>query len=211
MVGGLPVGAIVVDAGAHRGEFSQILTREYGSTCYLVEANPLLADQLRQSGVNNVINAALGGDDGIARFITRANPEAGGIIANTTDTGEATVEVETVSLPTLFARYSLPKIDLLKLDIEGAEFDLFRKVPDELLRGIGQITVEFHDFLPTFKDQGLYESARKRLIGLGFICCPMSFRTHGDVLFLNQKALNIGATAALCYSNIARWWLRLNR
>lgn len=208
---GLGPGTVVIDAGAHKGEFSRTMTEDYGCTCYLVEANFLLADQLRENGVENVINAALGGEDGIARFINRANPEAGGIIANTNDTGEATVEIETISLPTLVARYSLPKIDLLKLDIEGAEFDLLEKVPDGLMKGIGQITVEFHDFLPTFKNQGLYESARKRLVGLGFICCPMSFRTHGDVLFLNQKTFNIGAAAGWGYANIARWWLRLHR
>ena len=207
---GLGPGTVVVDAGAHKGEFSRTMTQDYGCTCYLVEANPLLAEKMRENGVENVINAALGGDDGFARFITRENPEGGGIIANLTDTGEASVEVETVSLPTLVERLSLPKIDLLKLDIEGAEFDLFRKIPGKFLEGIGQITVEFHDFLPTFKNQGLYEIARDRLVGLGFICCPMAFRTHGDVLFLNQKNLKIGTVPAWAYSHLARWWLRLS-
>ena len=101
-------------------------------------------------------------------------------------------------------RLGITKIDILKLDIEGAEFELFVSTPDDILRRIGQITVEFHDFKLCFRGRGLFENAREHLIALGFICCNMAFRTHGDVLFLNRGRTGLG----LWQSFYARWFAR---
>ncbi len=202
---------IVVDGGAHLGEFSESLRRKYGCKTYLVEANGELANKLKNDGVSNIHYAALSAQDGTVSFITRANPEAGGIFASEDDNSLERVEVEAISLPTLLKRNGLEHIDLLKLDIEGAEFDLLKETSADLLKNIGQITVEFHDFLTIFKNQGLYEGVRDRLINLGFICCPFSFRTHGDVLFLNAKKLKIGKIAGLIISLLGRWVLKLRQ
>jgi FkbM family methyltransferase len=206
---GLGRESVVVDAGAHKGEFSRSLAERFGCRCYLVEANPDLAAQLSQQGFKNVLPAALSAEDGRARFVHRDNKESGGIVAGEGETGATTVEVETLSLPALLRRVGAERIDLLKLDIEGAEFDLIAKTPDEVLRGIGQITVECHDFLPEFKGRGLYEALRDRLEALGFICCCMSIRTHGDVLFLNQSVAGLGAFNRFQLRHIARWEARL--
>ncbi len=44
-------------------------------------------------------------------------------------------------------RAGVDRIDLLKIDIEGAEIGMFDDCTDEELSSIGQITVEFHAFL----------------------------------------------------------------
>ena len=208
-IAGLGSGSVVVDAGAHKGEFSQTLAERFGCRCYLVEANPDLATQLSQQGFKNVLPAALSAGDGRARFVHRANKESGGIFAREGEAGAVTVEVETLSLPTLSRRIGVERIDLLKLDIEGAEFDLVAKTPDEVLRRIGQITVECHDFLPEFKGRGLYEALRDRLEVLGFIRCCMSIRTHGDVLFLNQSVARLGPFDRFQLRHVARWAARM--
>ena len=38
-------------------------------------------------------------------------------------------------------------IEVLKMDIEGAELEVIDSLDDEFLRNISQITIEFHDFL----------------------------------------------------------------
>lgn len=209
-------GSVVIDAGAHKGEFSLQLTEKYGCSCYLVEANPMLAAEL-PSSLKGTINAALSDQDGIVKFSIEENLEASQVISAPSvelvdsKKGDEIVEIESMSLETLLRRFHLSKIDLLKLDIEGAEFPLLSSVKGELLSSISQITVEFHDFKPEFQGQQLYEKCRDRLVSLGFLCCPMSFRTHGDVLFLNVKHFPLSVLNQFLIQHIARWVLKLQQ
>jgi FkbM family methyltransferase len=194
--------SVVVDAGAHRGEFSAEIIRRFGCQCHLVEANPRLVKTLIVARAESITAAALDARDGRGMLHVSENPEATGLF----DAGSASigVEVETISLATLMQRLGIAMIDILKLDIEGAEFDLIASTPDQILQRINQITVEFHDFKPAFCGRGLFENSRKLLEALGFICCNMAFRTHGDVLFLNRHRLHI----ELWESLYARWFAR---
>src|SRR5437867_4001674 len=88
--------SVVVDAGAHRGEFSAELLSGYGCQCFLVEANPYLAAELKVPGAGATISGALAAHDGQTRFHLSANPESGSIIADVHDTPEQSVEVETI-------------------------------------------------------------------------------------------------------------------
>jgi hypothetical protein len=56
----------------------------------------------------------------------------------------ADYEVESVTLKTLLVKIGLNAIDYLKLDIEGAEYELLEKVKAEDLAGFKQIFIEFH-------------------------------------------------------------------
>jgi len=200
--------SVVVDAGAHRGEFSAEMSRRFGCRCHLVEANPRLVETLSITGAESITTAALAGRDGRGRLHVSENPEASGLF----DAGSATtsVEVETISLATFMRRLGLTRIDLLKLDIEGAEFDLIASTPNQILQRINQITVEFHDFKPAFRNRELFEKARSRLESMGFDCCNLAFRTHGDVLFLNRTRLRLVARQRIFFQFCARWIEKMN-
>jgi FkbM family methyltransferase len=195
--------SVVVDAGAHRGEFSAEIIRRFGCQCHLVEANPKLVETLIVARAESITPAALDAHDGRRMLHVSENPEATGLF----DAGSATtsVEVETISLATLMQRLDIAKIDILKLDIEGAEFDLIASTPNQILQRISQITVEFHDFKPAFRGRGLFENARARLQSMGFDCCNLAFRTHGDVLFLNRVRLRLVARQRIYFRFCARW------
>ena len=177
----------------------------YGCRCFLIEANPSLAAALKVPGASGIFPGALAARDGRAAFHLDANPESGSIIAGAGQLCAETMDVETVSLRPLMKRLQIDRIDLLKLDIEGAEFDLIDCTPDDVLREIGQITVEFHDFQPRFAGRGLFDKARSRLERAGFACCVMSFRTHGDVLFLNRQRLQVGIIQSIYVRHVARF------
>ncbi len=206
---GLSSRSVVVDAGAHRGEFSRSLIAQFGCKCYLIEANPLLVEELcRENIFSGVLSAALAGADGRARFFSRQNSEASGIIP-TALPSVAEADVSVVSLEALMKHFKLDHIDVLKLDIEGSEFDLLEKTPESALADLEQVCVEFHDFMPEFQGRGLYARAKRRLERLGFACCSTAFRTHGDVLFLNRRKFEIGPIASIGLPISARWYLRL--
>ncbi len=52
--------------------------------------------------------------------------------------------VEAVSLATFIEREKLSRIDLLKIDIEGAEWELFEECPPDVLAQVRAIAIEIH-------------------------------------------------------------------
>ena len=62
-------------------------------------------------------------------------------------------DVPTLSLPDLFEREGIERCSLLKCDIEGAEFDVFRTVPPDLLARIDRIIMEVHLTVPAWGHQ----------------------------------------------------------
>src|SRR6516165_11387973 len=51
--------SIVVDLGAHLGEFSTEISRRFGCRCYEVEPHPLSHSRIRQSDLVSVLNCAI--------------------------------------------------------------------------------------------------------------------------------------------------------
>lgn len=141
MPGPLSHRSTVVDLGAHKGEFASQMRGLFGCRVIAVEANPDLANQIRRSPGIEVMECAVTGRDGDATFHIAQNPEASSINGE----GEP-VTVKTVTLRTLLNSAQVDHVDLLKVDIEGAEVDMFDSLTDEDLRRCDQFSVEWHDF-----------------------------------------------------------------
>jgi hypothetical protein len=56
--------------------------------------------------------------------------------------------VEAVTLVDVWQREGLNQVDLLKIDIEGGEHEVFLNTPDEVLGTIMNIGMEYHDNAP---------------------------------------------------------------
>lgn len=202
---GLGPTSVVVDAGAHRGEFSDSLMRRFGCEPHLIEAHPSLARELA-ARFSSVIPAALAAEAGFTQFFEDRNPEAGNIVCRNDPVGEP-VTVPAATLSGIMQQLRLAHIDLLKLDVEGSEFDILLQTEAAVLRRISQISVEFHDFLSRPSYQGLYVKVRARLEALGFVCVPISIRTHGDVLFLDARRYNLERRIAAQSATKLAWAL----
>lgn len=207
----LSANSIVIDAGAHRGEFSGEVYRKYGAKCILIEANPTLSQQLKPPCTGELIQAALGASDGVVSFYFRENPEAGSIEQEENNNHTDQVSVPLVSLDRILSDRGIECLDLLKLDIEGAEFEVIENLSPKSLKNIAQITVEFHDFLPQYSKGRRYQRAREKLTQTGFLCCPMSFRTHGDVLFINKDLIQVTWLESIYLRHFARWWNKVKQ
>lgn len=57
----------------------------------------------------------------------------------------AEASVSAISIPTLMNQFSMDFIDILKVDIEGAEYELFEKDYESWLDKVGMIIIETHD------------------------------------------------------------------
>lgn len=85
--------------------------------------------------------------DGAATFHPPENPEyvSHTIVDQPTTAGRA-IEVEMRRLRTIADTLSHERIDILKMDIEGAEYEVIEDITGTASVEIGQILVEFHHF-----------------------------------------------------------------
>jgi FkbM family methyltransferase len=127
-------GDVFIDAGAHIGQYSIMLSPRFRKVL-AVEANPetfkLLEENIRLNKATNVkaINRALWCEDGkqLEFFITKMNVGASSLkrdlIAEEGLTIDRKITVYTITLNTLLEKEDIGDVDLMKLDIEGAEYE----------------------------------------------------------------------------------------
>jgi FkbM family methyltransferase len=202
-----PLGAdsVVVDLGANHGEFSRQMSRRFGGRYYLVEGNPRLQMRLRTETQFPVLHYVVAPQDGPIRFNLARNDEGSSILALPERSIydcilEQTVDVVGKRLETILDEIGEVRIDLLKVDIEGAEIEMLTTADPDRLRAIGQITVEFHDdAVFGFGLRREVDIAIDRLARLGFLVLNFSRPLRTDVLFIN-RALHRASTLR------ALWW-----
>lgn len=192
----LSAASVVIDGGANVGGFSRGMVDRFGCLCYAVEPVPELFARIPESPRVRRFPLALGGGDGEVVLHLSGNPEA-----NSADPDIAsgfgsrgTLVASLASLESFLARAGLDGADLLKLDIEGSEIALLANAREETLRRIGQISVEFHDFLDGSRDGAAIASLKRRLRGAGFACIVLSrpAGNHADTLFINLRRHHLG-------------------
>jgi FkbM family methyltransferase len=136
-------GGVVVDLGANIGIASLFLADSYEPTrliCVEPSADNCVLLRKNLSGLRqnvDIVQAAISNETGFVRFDTKAETW-GGRISNA---GE---RVPSLTMTDLVEHYNLERIDILKIDIEGAERLLFQSNLDWLKR-VNNIAIEIHD------------------------------------------------------------------
>ena len=67
------------------------------------------------------------------------------LIAADRETDRDSLKVPCVTLAELLDRYKLRQLDLLKMDIEGSEWEVLHSTPPSVLRSIRRIQFEYHE------------------------------------------------------------------
>ncbi|MBM4223504.1 MAG: FkbM family methyltransferase [Gammaproteobacteria bacterium] len=179
------VGSVVVDCGSNRGEFALYCAKDLHAKVYSYEADPELAVALPCVPDVTFVTAAVAGSSGILE-LRRAKGICSSIRFHT-DCAQSKSLVPAVTLDQVIAHHDLERIDLLKLDIEGAELDVLENTTDSTLCKCRQICCEFHDFLNP-ADRPRIRRLISRLSARFIIVCMSTF-TYGDVLMINRSAV----------------------
>jgi hypothetical protein len=102
--------------------------------------------------------------------------------------GAASIEVRLAGIRDVFDIVGAQRIDLLKLDIEGAEYGL---LGSEAFRScaarIDRLCVEFHHRWPEFGSRATLDAVAT-LGRLGFGCAWRSMSTNEEFLFVRRAA-----------------------
>lgn len=131
----------VLDVGAQYGMFTTLVHDLGAAQVLSVEANPMnylkfIRNTQSLEGVRG-INVALGSSTG---DITTISNEGGG-----STTGQGIMNVVTMTLKDVVNNFLPVDRDLvLKMDVEGAEYDILYAAPREILRRFDRIFIEIH-------------------------------------------------------------------
>jgi FkbM family methyltransferase len=141
--------SVVLDVGAFVGEWSEQVSRRYGSTIYAFEPNPLVWHALsgRLADHPNVVRFEYGlGRADHTATLAQAGP---GSSIYTVDPELDTTEVQIRDVLGVLEELGIAEIDLLKVNIEGGEYDLFeRLIETDWLPRIRLVSVQFHEWHP---------------------------------------------------------------
>jgi len=136
-------GHVFVDVGAHAGEYT-LLAAALGATVHAFEANPALAGLVRANAARNglpgvTVHACAASDrDGEVRFLVRRDPALSSVGSGRQGDG-AEVAARAVRLDGL----GLPRVDVMKIDVEGAELAALRGAERLLERDAPVVVFEY--------------------------------------------------------------------
>jgi len=190
----------VIDGGANRGSFTDaFLELHRPERLVLVEAIPELAEGLRsryaaQPGIS-IVSAALSDRNGEASFEINESDASSSLLPIDPRNSrwfsrdlrvERTVQVPTMTLQALMDAEGLQTVDLLKLDLQGAE-RLVLTGGEAVLNRVQVIYTEIF-FEQLYAGAWLFGEMNEFLAGHGFKLCGLSNVVHatdGDLVQAN--------------------------
>ncbi len=145
----LPQSPVIVDVGAHIGAFSLLASRLWPSGRILAfEPHPdnfrLLCRNLELNRATAVIpsNSAVAGQRGRRTLSAITTPNTG--MPSLYSTEGPYLDVQTVSMQDVIYRQVRHRVDLLKLDCEGAEYEILQSLNAESFDNLVRVSMEFH-------------------------------------------------------------------
>ena len=138
---------IIIDIGAHIGLFS-LLVSQLCKTGKILSFEPvrenfdLLVSNLKLNHVENVLpfNIAVSKNSGSLDLFLNNDQSAHSIFSKSSES----ISVESTSLQKIFDENKISACKLLKLDCEGAEYQIIDSLPSEYLDKIQNIVMEYH-------------------------------------------------------------------
>ena len=144
---------VAVDVGANVGLFTEYCLDVGFERVLSFEPNREAVGEFRKMHSENpaveLRDIAVTGDGEPVEL--SVNPGNSLISSISKNVGENTISVQSQSLNSILSEFE--EIDLLKIDIEGAEYSLFEKTEDGLLNRAKNIILEFHDNIDGRVDQ----------------------------------------------------------
>jgi FkbM family methyltransferase len=139
--------SVYVDVGAYIGDFAKKIHDKFGCKIYCFEPVNKYFQQISKTfdGISNAeyYNIGLGNQN------QNMDINIEGDASSLHKSGNQTETIIIRNIVDVFRKLSISNIDLIKINIEGAEYDLLdHSIETGLTNNIKNIQVQFHDFFP---------------------------------------------------------------
>jgi FkbM family methyltransferase len=143
----LDAGSTVWDVGGYEGDWTAEIAARYRSTVEVFEPVAAFVTLLRTRFARNpsvsIHEFGLGGSTRIEEIVISDDS------SSTYRTGNETESIRIVDIVAHLRESETEHVDLMKLNIEGAEFEVLERLLDaNEIERIQRLQVQFHDFLP---------------------------------------------------------------
>ena len=92
------------------------------------------------------VRRGLAGETGERRLRTQGEtPNRSLVLRGTENSNESTIPIHCVTLADFLLEAGLESVDLLKMDIEGSEWEVLFSTPTSVLRSVRYILLEYHE------------------------------------------------------------------
>lgn len=143
---------VIIDVGAHIGSASLYFHRRAPQAqVFAFEPSPanfsILQRNVQRNGLEDAIHTIESGVGGTAgpRTLYLMKSTGGNSLYEYEDDGTP-ITIAMTTLPQVFAHQRIDRCNLLKLDCEGAEYEILYSCPPQLLRRIDCIVLEYHRY-----------------------------------------------------------------
>jgi FkbM family methyltransferase len=172
---------VIIDVGAHHGAYAIVIghiVRPFGGRVIAVEPNPqaykALQSNVQLNNLEDVViceQAAVSDKPGSMHLLLDDSQSQ-----ITLRKSNVSVPVEAITMKLLLDKHGIRSVDLLIIDVEGAELPVLKGFPWEMVK-VKKIFCELHPYAwADFKYKG--EEMRQFLIARSFDCYDMYFQKH---------------------------------
>lgn len=169
--------SIVIDIGANIGTCSVYMSTLFPkSKIYSFEPDPntfkLLKTNISLNHLSNItlINQAVSNKSGHTIFYSCQANGLSSLNKTKLPYKVAKTQVVLTTIPDIMKKYQLTQIDVLKIDAEGAEFDILLKTPKFPFHLIKELILEYHDRLTSYRHEEIVEKLHK--VGFKIVTRP---------------------------------------
>jgi len=139
--------SVVLDLGGYEGEWASDIFAMYRCQIHVFEPIPQFCDNIRQRFARNsairVYDCGLGEKE--AEVEMRLAADGSSMFVS----GDEKVKARLVDVVDFLRQTGIIHVDLMKINIEGGEYDLLdRLISAGLISRIRNVQVQFHDFVP---------------------------------------------------------------
>jgi FkbM family methyltransferase len=190
----------VIDVGANVGLWSEYVRSIADvNKVYMVEPNTVALDILHNSFDGNddtvIVDSAMSDIDGkLEFFVNQDNSTVSSMVKEHKHGAggslDTTYFVNSVRFDTLIKQENIENVNLMKVDIEGAEYDLFNSMSEQDFAKVDNILSEYHlnDNRTLERD---VEGLIKRFESFGFTCKLNVMHSTGGFIFATKsKSVN---------------------
>jgi FkbM family methyltransferase len=144
--------SLVFDVGGYEGQWASDIYSMYRCNIYIFEPVPEFADAIKRRFIANPDIEVY--QVGFAQHSKKVQLNVNGDRSSILRQGRHVVECEFIRADDFLREHDIQLIDLMKINIEGAEYELLEHLLETgWIHKIRNIQVQFHDFLPGAKER----------------------------------------------------------